>query len=206
MNQNINEFAQKDERIKIINNSKNHGLLYSRAMGILNCTGKYLMNLDPDDKLADKNSLEILNNNIKYKNLDLIIFLIKRIPTNQNEIEFTLKENLFQLSNEDYRITNKLFSKKIIQKAYEYFKTQIFGNKWNFHEDNIWNILVRKYSRYKLNFTKYIYIYKRNNESLNFQKGSLLEFKNRIYKTKVFIKILKNEQNSLQKYYKYLYY
>ena len=39
----LNEMMRKDQRIKIINNKKNHGLLFSRAMGILNSKGEYLM-------------------------------------------------------------------------------------------------------------------------------------------------------------------
>ena len=162
------------------------------------------MNLDPDDKFINNNCLEILNNKTKKENLDLIIYLIKRIPTNEREKKLTLKENEFQLQNEDYRITNKLIKRIIILKAYNYFKINIYGNKWNFHEDNIWNILVREYAKKTLNLSIFIYNYERNNESLNFQKGNLLEIKNRISRTKLFIKIIKKyKKNSFLYFYKY---
>mgnify|MGYP002625337468 CR=1 FL=1 len=60
----LNDLANKDNRIKIVNNDKNHGLLYSRAMGILNSTGEYLMNLDSDDEINDSESLEYLYNQL----------------------------------------------------------------------------------------------------------------------------------------------
>ena len=69
--------AKNDERIKIVNNDKNHGLLYSRAMGILNSTGEYLMNLDPDDVIYGEDSLEYLYNQSKIYNLDIISFYVK---------------------------------------------------------------------------------------------------------------------------------
>ena len=47
----LKQLSKNDKRMKIINNDRNHGLLYSRAMGIINSSGEYLMNLDPDDKL-----------------------------------------------------------------------------------------------------------------------------------------------------------
>ena len=192
----LKKLAKKDSRIKIINNDRNHGLLYSRAMGIINSTGEYVMNLDPDDKFSDNNSLETLDNKTKKDNLDLIIFLIKRIPSNEREKNLTLKENKFQFLNKDYRITNKLIRRKILLKAYKFFEIKIYGNKWNFHEDNIWNILVRVYAKKTLNLSKFIYIYKRNNESLNLQKGHLLEFKNRISRTKFLIKIIEKYKNN----------
>ena len=66
--------AKKDLRIKIVNNDKNHGLLYSRAMGILNCSGEYIMNLDPDDEFKDLDNLEYLYNKIKKSKVDILSF------------------------------------------------------------------------------------------------------------------------------------
>ena len=66
--------SKNDNRIKIVNNNKNYGLLYSRAMGILNCSGKYLMNIDPDDELEGNDSLEYLYNQATIYNVDIISF------------------------------------------------------------------------------------------------------------------------------------
>ena len=46
--------AKKDLRIKIVNNDRNHGLLYSRAMGILTILFFYIyinINIIKDSKL-----------------------------------------------------------------------------------------------------------------------------------------------------------
>ena len=76
----LNELAKKDPRIKIVNNKKNKGLLFSRAMGILNSKGEYLMNLDPDDQLKGTNNLKYLYNKAKRYNVDMIIFIILHLP------------------------------------------------------------------------------------------------------------------------------
>ena len=68
--------SKTDNRIKIVNNDKNHGLLYSRAMGILNSRGEYLMNLDPDDEFKDNDSLEYLYNQTILTHVDIISFNI----------------------------------------------------------------------------------------------------------------------------------
>ena len=68
------DYSKNDSRIKIVNNDKNHGLLYSRAMGILNSSGKYIMNVDPDDELSNNDSLEFLYNQTIITNADIISF------------------------------------------------------------------------------------------------------------------------------------
>ena len=187
----LKKLSKKDKRIKITNNDRNHGLLYSRAMGILNSTGEYVMNLDPDDKLKDAINLEQLYYKAKKTKSDLIIFLIERIPTNIMESDLTNIENKYQLQRQDFRITNKLIKKNIILKAYEYYNEYIYRNKWNFHEDSVWNLLVRKFANKISIFNESIYIYKRNNQSLNFRNGNLIDIKNRIYRLKLFNKFYK---------------
>ena len=78
----LKQLSKRDKRIKIINNDRNHGLLYSRSMGILNSTGEYVMNLDPDDKLAENNNLNILYYSAKKHNVELILFLLEKIESN----------------------------------------------------------------------------------------------------------------------------
>ena len=187
----LKKLAKKDLRIKIINNDRNHGLLYSRAMGILNSTGEYVMNLDPDDIIKDKINLEKLYYKTKETKSDLIIFLIERILTNEKENISIYLENKFQLQRQDFRITNKLIGRNIIIKAFEYYCKYIYRNRWNFHEDNIWNLLVRKFSKKTAVLNEYIYIYKRNNESLNMMIGNIIDIKNRIYRLKLLIKFYK---------------
>ena len=187
----LKKLSKKDTRIKIINNDRNHGLLYSRAMGILNSTGEYVMNLDPDDKLKDIINLEQLYNETNNSKIDLIIFLIERISTNYKENYYTYLENKLQLKKRDFRITNKLIKRKIILRAYKYYNTYIYANIWNYHEDNIWNLLVRKFTNNIKIFNNYIYIYKRNKESLNSFRGNLIDIKNRIYRLKLLIQLYK---------------
>ena len=206
----LKKLYKTDNRIKIINNDRNHGLLYSRAMGILNCSGDYLMNLDPDDKLKNNQNLYELYNKTQNNKYDLIIFLIERLSTNitnKRENYLTNLENKLQLQNDYYRITNKLIKRNIMLIAYKNYSKYIYNNKWNYHEDNIWNLLVKKYSKYILIFNKYIYVYKRNNQSLNMDKGSRIELKNRIYRLKTlinFYKIFKTDISYIYRLYKYL--
>ena len=98
-----------------------------------------------------------------------MIILLKYLDENQLEIK-------------DDHITNKLIRKNIYLKAFLTFKKEIFDNRWNFHEDNIWSYLVRNYSKSIGILPKYIYQYKRNKDSLNMQRGNEIELMNRFYR------------------------
>ena len=198
----LRKLSKKDIRITIINNDRNHGLLYSRAMGMKNSNGEYVMNLDPDDKFDDIDNLELLYKKAKISNSDLVLFLLKRIPLNKLEEEQCNYLNNMQLTIGDFLITNKFIKRKIVLKAYNNFKKYIYKNKWNYHEDNIWNILVRKYSNSNFTFDKFIYIYKRNNDSLMLNSNNIIDVKNRVYRIKTIQEINNNNDiNEFKKYY-----
>ena len=168
----IFELAKHDDRIKVLNNKKNYGLLYSRAMGILKSSGEYLMNLDSDDEINGYNSLEFLINQTIIYDVDIItfsIFDVKRnisINTcqckNKTQKQPELFESIFNSNNnniKDYFIWNKIIKRKIFKKAYIYIKKEIYNWKWNYFEDDIWNILVNadflKIIVYSLNITNF---------------------------------------------------
>ena len=156
----LKELAQNDSRIKIINNKKNQGLLFSRAMGILKSKGEYLINLDPDDELYSSDNLEYLYKVAKKSNVDLICFSlllnkssIIKCSNNHHHIlrQPKLFKSIFNQDNRlnDFLIWNKLIKREIFLKAFQSFKKRIYGEKWNYHEDNIWSILINKYAQSK---------------------------------------------------------
>ena len=68
----IKESQEKDERIKIINNFKNMGTLYSRSIGALMAKGKYIFCLDNDDMFFNDDILDFCYKIGIKENLDLI--------------------------------------------------------------------------------------------------------------------------------------
>ena len=197
----LKKISKKDQRIKIINNDRNHGLLYSRAMGILNSTGEYIMNLDPDDKFFNKNDLETLYKKAKKYNTDLIIFRLKKIYTVNNDLfnnkKYITMRSLFTFNSKLKKwqihnlITNKFIKRNVIIKAFNYYKKYIYKNKWNYGEDNIWSRLIKKNSKSVIYFNKFIYIYFKNEFSLMNNGRNDIENKNVIYR----LEIIKNFYN-----------
>ena len=66
----------------------------------------------------------------------------------------------------DFLITDKLIKREIFLKAYTFFKSKIFDEKWNYAEDEIWSVLINKYASSKICTNKVAYIYHSNNDSL----------------------------------------
>ena len=134
----LKKLAKSDKRIKIVNNDRNHGLLYSRAMGLINSTGEFVLNLDPDDRFTGENILKYLYNKSKTNKLDCIEFMLQRFDIKDiqslNEKLKKLKFNNYNSNKEqiDILITNKFTKKDIYIKAYYYFIKNIYGNKWNY--------------------------------------------------------------------------
>ncbi len=76
----IKQLQKEDKRIKIINNKKNMGTLYSRSIGALSATGKYITTLDNDDMFLDKDVFDITYNEAKKDNIDIIGFKVFESP------------------------------------------------------------------------------------------------------------------------------
>ena len=200
----LKEIAKNDSRIKIVNNDKNYGLLYTRAMGILNTNGEYLINVDPDDLLYENNDLEYLYNTANKLKVDIINFGYL------NGHEFNLKcsnfkkilrqpqlfEHAFTYDNRfnDYLLWNKLVKRTLMLKAYELFKNKIFSEKWNYGEDTIWSILINKYAKSMFCINKIIYIYNSNNDSLMHNQFNNVRIKDIFNVEEMYRKILNKKQ------------
>lgn len=194
----MKNFSLKDKRIKIVNNTENRGLLYSRAMGIINCNGEYIMDLDPDDEIINENDLEFLYLNTNNSQIDIINFGIITNYTNGKKSEHIfcsqfketiLKPNLFEkyIENPDFYIYNKIIKREIYMKAYETYKAKIYGEKINYADDEVWSGLVNKYANSKKCLNRFVYIYHRNKNSLSLTKDNYLYCLNLIDWNEMFI-------------------
>lgn len=76
----IEKLSQQDRRIKIINNNKNMGTLYSRSIGTLKAKGKYILPLDNDDLFMDEDIFDFAFNESEKGNYDILGFHAIRGP------------------------------------------------------------------------------------------------------------------------------
>jgi glycosyltransferase involved in cell wall biosynthesis len=69
------QWAQKDQRIKVINLSSNGGVSNARNAGLRIASGDYVMFLDSDDSLDE--SIAIFNQSLEISSADILIYGIK---------------------------------------------------------------------------------------------------------------------------------
>ena len=72
----------------------------------------------------------------------------------------------YGINKDDYLITNKMIKRGLLLKVYKKLKNNIYGEKWNYGEDEIWSTLVNKYAYSMICIDKEIFIYYSNNDSL----------------------------------------
>ena len=72
----LTNIQSEDDRIKIINHSKNLGVYCSRVEAILNSKGKYVILMDPDDMFLNKDLFKSLYDYNLNNKLDIIEFTV----------------------------------------------------------------------------------------------------------------------------------
>ena len=90
----IEKLQKEDNRIKIINNKINMGTLYSRCIGALKSTGKYILALDNDDLFINEKLFETIYNQAELINYDIIEFKSFSIK-NYNPYIKDIKDSFF---------------------------------------------------------------------------------------------------------------
>ena len=88
----IKEIQKEDQRIKIISNKKNMGILYSRSIGALSAKGKYIFVLDNDDMFLDKDVFQTITKIAEKGIFDIVEF--KGIESTKGENDDILKNSI----------------------------------------------------------------------------------------------------------------
>jgi glycosyltransferase involved in cell wall biosynthesis len=152
----IQELSEEDPRIRIINNGKNMGALYSRNIGILNAKGKYIMNLDNDDLFMDTDVFDVIYDEIEKTKFDIIGFRCVDAPSynpiftqiyedyfhdhkiglivRQPELKYFPIERNNKFSPNDYHVWGRLVKTEVYQKAINNIGISAIGEdrKYNF--------------------------------------------------------------------------
>ena len=155
----IEDLIEEDPRIKLINNEKNMGILYSRSIAVLEAKGKYILNLDHDDFFLDSDVFEYLYEEAEDGNFDIISFMeaeIKNLNANVSEMDDGIltyhKDGLIVkqpeltyfpfFKNESYTyidicIWGKLYRSQVYKKAVNLLGKERYSVYNAFNEDQI---------------------------------------------------------------------
>ena len=188
----IKQLQKEENRIRIINNKINMGLLYTRSIGTLSAKGKYIFPLDSDDMILDEDVLSVLTK-IAYKgNFDIIIFnsiytdlkpdvnttkigaTIYESSHKPNRVMFqpdlgiyiyNAKDKIDDLDINDFLIHGKFIKTKIYQKALNKLGMERYSRFIISGEDDIsCNIVFNTAQSAKI-IAKYGYLYINNDGS-----------------------------------------
>jgi glycosyltransferase involved in cell wall biosynthesis len=85
----IKNLMDEDGRIIFIQNKENKGILYTRAIGILEARGKYMLILDVDDLFAVENAFSIMYEESEKNNLDILGFVSTQGRLNLDNFIYT---------------------------------------------------------------------------------------------------------------------
>lgn len=129
----LQEYAQKDERIKIID-QKNQGPSCSRNKALKFANGKYVMFVDSDDYLV-RNTCEVLLNKAKTFNLDMLSFGGINFKDGTYEqysnpyYEFRYLPDNFNINCFNYYDCKKFISKMAVSSCLTMYKNEFIKEK-----------------------------------------------------------------------------
>lgn len=96
-------FSEKDNRIKLIINNENMGLVRSLNIALQHCNGKYIARMDADD-ISYSQRLSLQKDFLEKNNLDFIFSGVKLI-----------NENSFELYDTNNELLNSIITKQLLE-------------------------------------------------------------------------------------------
>ena len=116
----LKEYADKDERIKIIS-QKNQGLAASRNNGLKEACGKYIYFLDSDDYI-DLKALEKLHNNAVLNKSEIVLFKFQTFDNNRNihkrGVEFRIDDEFGDIDYNNFTFSYKNAKRHVLNSAF----------------------------------------------------------------------------------------
>ena len=99
------KLEENDKRVRIINNKRNMGTLYSRCVGTLISKGEYIFPLDNDDMIFGEDIFEYTYKKAKDNNYDIVGF--KAIGVKRYSENIDNMKDLYKYTNPNNLIVNQ---------------------------------------------------------------------------------------------------
>jgi len=175
----IEEIGKEDKRIKLLNNKKNMGTLYSRCIGTLTAKGNYIFPLDDDDMFLDKDIIKKIYNLAERKKVDIVVFNSIMVHQFRNILKLknlkpilSIKKNIIihqpELSNHaNIIIWSQCIRAIIYKKAINIYGERKYSIYITYYEDAIMNHIIYQISKSSAYIQKYGILYLFRKESVS---------------------------------------
>ena len=164
----IENLRKNDSRIKIINNSKNMGTLYSRCIGVLSAKGKYIFSLDNDDMLFTNDLFYTIYQYQEKTNFDIIVFHsvfsnkyfpkledLRSGPYSHKHNLIVFQPELVRFIENDVLVWTKSIKTNIYQKSVNIMGKNIYSTYLSWAEDACIMFIIFKVARSLTYIKKY---------------------------------------------------
>ena len=216
----LEELQKEEQRIKILSNKINYGLLYSRSIGTLSAGGKYIFPVDGDDMLLNEDALSSITNIALKGNFDIIMFnsiytdLKPDVYTTQISLTYwdknhkpnlvlfqpnlgyypvTPSENIEEITINEILMHPKCIKTKIYQEALKKLGKERYSRYMVAGEDDVGTYIIFNTAKSAKFISKYGYIYRNNKESSSYTQRDKVIFL--IYKIYIYDVMIDFSQN-----------
>lgn len=168
-------YAERFEKIKVINNAENKGLSYSRNKGIEAACGDYIWFIDSDDYII-KDALEIIFRTVENQDFDILNFnygeIVEGVVAEGYNIESTCKESLISRSGQNWFCEMIKENSLIIGAPFKIYKRAFLVNhglqfyEGILHEDALFLVEAIICAQKVINIGDCLYVYRRRKNSI----------------------------------------
>ena len=149
------------DKIRVIDNGRNLGLGKSRNIAIKQAKGEYIVHLDGDDTMYEKETLSKIDKTIGNENIDLIYFGVKYVG-GDNKAHIPTEENSTReariVCDMHFAVASKVWRREFLEKNNIEFIEDMY------YEDMVYSIKATIMAK-KLKYGAFpIYYYHRNRE------------------------------------------
>lgn len=206
----IQEMQKEDLRIKMINNKKNMGTLYTRNIGVLFSKGKYIFALDNDDMFLNNDIFTTLYKEAKNTDIDIIGFKVirgnnyfSRVLDMYDDIFHMHKNNLivsqpklkfFSILNRECHIWGKCIKSDIYKMSINALGIKRYSINISFGEDDVIVFILFNFANSFKFISKYgiYHLIHKNSASFTLSKSYILFC--RIYFLDILFDFTKNNE------------
>jgi len=203
----IEEIRKEDKRIKVLNNKKNMGVLYSRCIGTLTSKGNYIFPLE-DDMFLNKDIINKIYNLAKEKKNDIVVFnaimvhqfgnilQLKNLIPVRGYIEKNIIIHQPKLSNNaSIVIWSQCIRASIYKKAINIYGKRKYSIYMIYYEDAIMNHIIYQIAESSAHIQDYGILYLSKKDSIS---NTIIERERDIYIMKYIEVMLDFSRNTFE--------